>query len=89
MNQPMLLWTTVLAPVATLLGTMLVVMLGVYLQNRSMERFADKLSAQIDALRAEFKQQIAELELRLTKQIMELSRRVERLEESRGLIRTP
>ena len=89
MNQPLQLWTTVFAPVATLLGTMLVVMLGVYLQNRSMDRFGDKLSAQIDALRAEFKQQLAELELRLTKQIMELARRIERLEESRGLIRTP
>jgi hypothetical protein len=89
MNQSVPLWTTLIAPVATLLGTMLVVMLGVYLQNRSYERVSDKLSAQIEALRAEFKQQLAELELRLTKQIMELAHRVERLEESRGLIRTP
>jgi hypothetical protein len=89
MNQSVPLWTTLIAPVATLLGTMLVVMLGVYLQNRSSERSSDKLSAQIEALRAEFKQQLAELELRLTKQIMELAHRVERLEETRGLIRTP
>jgi hypothetical protein len=73
MNQPMPLWTMLIAPVA-LLGTMLVVMLGVYLQNRFMERLAEKLSARIDALRAEFKQQLAEFELRL--------------EEARGLIRT-
>ncbi len=89
MNQSVPLWTTVNAPVATLLGTMLIVMLGVYLQNRSIERLSEKLSAQIETVRAEFKQQLAELELRLTKQIMELAHRIERLEESRGLIRTP
>ena len=83
------LWATAIAPVATLLGTMLIVMLGVYLQNRSNERIGEKLSAQIDALRAEFRQQLAELELRITKQIMALAHRVERLEETRGLIRTP
>ena len=85
----MQLWTMLIAPVATLLGTMLVVMLGVYLQNRSLERAVDLLRAEIGALRAEVKQQIAELELRLTKQIMELAHRIERLEEARGLIRTP
>jgi hypothetical protein len=78
-----------IAPLATLLGTMLIVMLGVYLQNRASERVGDKLSAQIDALRAEFKQQLAELELRLTRQILELTNRIDRLEEARGLIRTP
>jgi hypothetical protein len=78
-----------IAPVATLLGTMLIVMVGVYLQNRASERVGDKLSAQIDALRAEFKQQLAELELRLTRQILELTHRIDRLEEARGLIRTP
>jgi hypothetical protein len=34
------------------------------------------------------RQGFAELELRLTKQILELDHRVERLEEQRGLIRT-
>jgi len=71
MNQSVPLWTTLIAPVATLLGTMLVVMLGVYLQNRANERLGDKLGAQIEALRAEFKQQLAELELRLSKQILD------------------
>jgi hypothetical protein len=89
MNQSVPLWTRLIAPVATLLGTMLVVMLGVYLQNRSIERLGEKFGAQLDAVRAEFKQELAELELRLTKQIMELAHRIERLEESRGLIRTP
>jgi len=81
MNQSVPLWATLLAPAVTLLGTMLVVMLGVYLQNRSLERA-------VDLLRAEFKQQLAELELRLTRLILDLTHRVERLEESRGLIRT-
>jgi hypothetical protein len=82
MNQPTQLWTMLIAPVATLLGTMLVVMLGVYLQNRSLERA-------VDLMRAEFKQQLAELELRLTRLILDLTHRVERLKEARGLIRTP
>jgi hypothetical protein len=82
MNQYVPLWAMLLAPVVTLLGTMLVVMLGVYLQNRSLERA-------VDLLRAEFKQQLAEFELRLTRLILDLTHRVERLEEARGLIRTP
>jgi hypothetical protein len=89
MNLSVPLWTTLIAPVATLLGTMPVVMLGVYLQNRANERLGDRLAAQIETLRAEFKQQLAEFELRLTKQILDLIRRIDRLEESRGLIRTP
>jgi hypothetical protein len=80
MNQRVPVWATLIAPVATRLGTMLVVMLGVYLQNRAFERA-------VDLLRAEFKQQFAELELRLTKLILELTHRVERLEEERGLVR--
>lgn len=82
MNQSVPLWAMAISPVATLLGTMLIVMLGVYLQNRALERT-------VDLLCAEFRQQLAELELRLTRQITELAHRIERLEESRGLIRTP
>jgi hypothetical protein len=89
MNQTVPLWAMAIAPVATLLGTMLVVMLGVYLQNRSLERAVDLLRAEIGTLRAEFKQQLAEFELRLTKQIMELAHRIERWDETSGLIRTP
>lgn len=75
MNQSVLLWTMLIAPAATLLGTMLVVMLGVYLQNHSNERVGDKLGFQIEALRAELKQQLAEFELRLTKHILDRARR--------------
>ncbi len=81
MIQAVPAWAMLVGPVATLLGTMLVVMLGVSLQNRALERA-------VDLLRAELKQQLAEIELRITKQILELVHRVERLEESRGLIRT-
>ena len=81
MNQTVPMWTTLVGPVATSLGTMLVVMLGVSLQNRALERA-------VDLVRAELKQQLAEFELRITKQILELVHRVERLEEARGLIRT-
>jgi Tfp pilus assembly protein PilO len=102
MNQSVPLWATLLAPVVTLLGTMLIVMLGVYLQNRSLERAVDMLRAEIggvhseintvrgeiNTVRAEFKQQLAEFELRITKLILELTHRVERLEEARGLVRT-
>ena len=89
MNQSVPLWAMAISPVATLLGTMLIVMLGVYLQNRTAQASEEKLAARIDSLRAEFRQQLAEMELRLTKQITELAHRIERLEESRGLIRTP
>lgn len=35
------------------------------------------------------KQQLAELELRLTKLVLDLTHRVERLEEARELVRNP
>jgi hypothetical protein len=89
MNQSVPLWTMLIAPVATLLGTMLVVMLGVYLQNRALERAVDMLRAEIGTVREEFKSQLAGFELRITRLILELTRRIERLEEARGLIRTP
>jgi sensor domain CHASE-containing protein len=72
MNQAVPTWTIMVGPVATLLGTMLVVMLGVSLQNRALERA-------VDLLRAELKQQLAEIELRITRHILELAHRVERL----------
>jgi hypothetical protein len=82
MNQPLPVWLAVVGPVATLLGTMLVVMLGVYLQNRALERA-------VDLVRSEIREHIAELKLEVLTHISKLDHRVERLEESRGLIRTP
>ncbi len=72
MGQAPPMWVILITPVATLLGTMLVVMLGVYLQNRAVERAVDLLRAEMRQERAETKQQLAEMELRLTKQILEL-----------------
>jgi DNA-binding Lrp family transcriptional regulator len=45
------------------------------------------LSAQIEALRAETRQGFAELRPGLHTEISQLTRRVERLEEQRGLVR--
>jgi hypothetical protein len=46
-----------------------------------------KLSAQIEALRAEMRQGFAELRLDFHTEISQLTRRVERLGEQRGLVR--
>jgi hypothetical protein len=75
MNQSTPAWVMLIGPVATQLGTMLVVMLAACLQNRAVERA-------VDLPRAEIKQQLPELELRLTKHILDLGRRIDRLEEA-------
>jgi Skp family chaperone for outer membrane proteins len=46
-----------------------------------------ELRTEIGALRAEMKQGFAELRLEFHQQLTELSQRVERLEEARGLVR--
>jgi hypothetical protein len=46
-----------------------------------------KLTSQIEALRAEMRQGFAELRLDFHTEISQLTRRVERLEEQRGLVR--
>ncbi|HTV55575.1 MAG TPA: hypothetical protein VMI06_11760 [Terriglobia bacterium] len=46
-----------------------------------------EMRLEIDALRAEMKQGFAELRLEFHQQFSELNRRVERLEEARGLVR--
>jgi len=47
------------------------------------------VDSRIEALRAETRQSIAEAELRITKEILELKGRIERIEEQRGLIHQP
>jgi hypothetical protein len=85
------LWSLVVTPIATILGTMLAVLLAAIYQNRAIEALRNELKAeiygQINGLRAEMRQVLAELELRLTKQISELGHRIERLDEQRGLVR--
>jgi hypothetical protein len=45
------------------------------------------LEERMKAMEERIGRQLAELELRQSKQIMDLSQRVERLEEARGLVR--
>ena len=87
MNQAPPLWVTLVTPVATLLGTMLIVMVGVFLQNRAIESVRNELRAEMQALRAEFKQGLAELKVEVLTRIGDVEHRIERLEEQRGLIR--
>jgi hypothetical protein len=72
-------WTILIAPIASLLGTIMAIMLAAFFQNRTLE-------AKFDTLRAEMKQSIAELKLEILKEVVEIRSRVERLEEQRGLI---
>jgi hypothetical protein len=79
MNQTAQLW---MPAILALFGSLLVVFITAWLNTKA-------LSAQIEAIRSEMKQYIAEAELRIIKEILELKSRVERLEEQRGLIRQP
>ncbi|MGA2592995.1 MAG: hypothetical protein ABSH32_24025 [Bryobacteraceae bacterium] len=86
MNPQVQLW---MPAILALFGSLIVVVLTAWINTRMLSAQIETVNSRIDALRAEVRQGFAELELRLTKQIMELAHRVERLEEQRGLIRTP
>jgi hypothetical protein len=77
--------------VLSLFGTLIVVVLTAWLNTRMLsaqiESIRSELRAEIGALRAETKQGFAELRLEFHQEFSELSRRVERLEEARGLVR--
>jgi len=84
MNAQLQAW---MPAVTALLGSLIVVVFTAWLNTRP-------LSSQIEALRAETRQGLAELRLEFHKglsevriEISELSHRVERLEEQRGLVR--
>ena len=74
MNQSVQVW---MPAILALFGSLIVVVITAWLNTKT-------LSAQIEAMRAEMKQHIAEAELRITKEIIEVRARVERLEEQRG-----
>ena len=74
MNQSVQVW---MPAILALFGSLIVVVITAWLNTKT-------LSAQIEAMRAEVKQHIAEAELRITKEIIEVRARVERLEEQRG-----
>ena len=86
MDQQFQLW---MPAILALFGSLIVVVMTAWINTRMLSAQIEAINTKIDALRSEVKQGLAELELRLTKQILELDRRVERLEEQRGLIRTP
>ncbi len=88
MNPQVQLW---MPSVVALLGTLIVVVFTAWLNTRTLsvqiETLDKKLSAQIEALRAEMRQGFAELRLEFHTELSQLTRRVERLEEVRGLVR--
>ena len=99
MNPQLQLWTPA---VLSLFGTLIVVVLTAWLNTRMLSAQVEsvrselraeigtlraELGAEIGTLRAEMKQGFAELRLEFHQQFTELSRRVERLEEVRGLVR--
>jgi uncharacterized membrane-anchored protein YhcB (DUF1043 family) len=93
MNAQVQLW---LPAILALFGSLIVVVLTAWINTRmlsaqiaAVDSRMEAVRSEMGALRAEMRQGFAELELRLTRQIMELDHRVERLEEQRGLIRTP
>lgn len=81
MNQ-LQIWQVWLPPMLAVIGSLIVVVLAAWMNTRAV-------SAMIEAQGAKTAQQIAEFELRLTKQLLELSNRVAHLEEQRGIVFTP
>jgi uncharacterized membrane-anchored protein YhcB (DUF1043 family) len=93
MNPQLQVW---MPAILALFGSLIVVVLTAWINTRmlsaqiaAVDSRIETVRSEVGALRAEMRQGFAELELRLTRQIMELDHRVERLEERRGLIRTP
>jgi hypothetical protein len=73
--------------ILAMFGSLMVVVITAWLNTKALSSQIDAVRAEIDVLRAEMKQGFAELRLEFHKEISELSRRVERLEEQRGLVR--
>jgi hypothetical protein len=88
--------------ILALFGSLLVVVFTAWLNTKAVTAHIDgvdrkvtaqiegldkKVTAQIEALRAETRQGFAELRLDFHTEISQLTRRVERLEEQRGLVR--
>jgi predicted nuclease with TOPRIM domain len=78
--------------ILALFGSLIVVSFTAWINTRAVLAQTDALRAHIDAvraelaaLRAEFKKDLAEFELRLNTRLSALERRIERLEEQRGL----
>ena len=99
MSPQLQLW---MPSVLSMFGALIVVVLTAWLNTRMLSAQVEsvrsemraeigalrtEMRAEIAALRAEMKQGFAELRLEFHQQFTELNRRVERLEEVRGLVR--
>jgi hypothetical protein len=73
--------------ILALFGSLIVVSFTAWINTRAVLAHIDTVRAQIEPLRAEFKKDLAEFELRLNTRLSALERRIERLEEQRGLVR--
>jgi len=73
--------------ILALFGSLIVVSFTAWINTRAVLGHIDAVRAELAALRAEFKKDLAEFELRLNTRLSALERRIERLEEQRGLVR--
>jgi hypothetical protein len=87
-NQQVQLW---MPAILAVFGSLITVVITAWLNTRALsaqiEALRAEMRAEIGALRAEMKQGFAELRLEFHKDLADLTRRVERLEEQRGLVR--
>lgn len=95
MNQQVQLW---MPAILALFGSLIVVVITAWMNTKALSAQIETSRAEIrelraemngrmDSLRAEMKQGFAELRLEIHKELSEISSRVGRLEEQRGLVR--
>jgi hypothetical protein len=95
MNGQVQLW---MPPILALFGSLIVVVITAWLNTKTlsaqieavrseMTALRAEMRGEINTLRAEMKQGFAEIRLEFHKDLTELTGRVERLEELRGLVR--
>jgi hypothetical protein len=72
MNPQVQVW---MPAILALFGSLIVVVLTAWINTRMLSAQIEAVRSELKALRAEMRQGFAELELRLTKQIMELDHR--------------
>jgi len=73
--------------ILALFGSLIVMSFTAWINTRAVLAHIEAVRAELGALRAEFKKDLAEFELRLNTRLSALERRIERLEEQRGLVR--
>jgi len=73
--------------ILALFGSLIVVSFTAWINTRAVLAHIEVVRAELGALRAEFKKDLAEFELRLNTRLSALEHRIERLEEQLGLVR--